>query len=179
MRCSFILGLAVLLAALPAAAEPEPQDLFAPALYAGVSFGGTGAAREPRMGLRLDGARLPAGPSSPALMQWELRPGGAELAVAGRTLLATRAPAPGYAKTGESSDGAGGAVALGVLGTAAVVGLVAWGLEEAFEDFGEGMGEAMVDGMFGPADDGGDGGSSSDEPTCTGIELGDDCIGGG
>jgi hypothetical protein len=177
MRCSFILGLSVLLASLPVAAEPEPQDLFAPALYAGVSFGGAGGASEPRVGLRLDGARLPAGASAPALMQWELRPAGAQLAVAGRTLLATGAPAPGYAESGEPPSRAGGAIAAGLLGTAAVVGVVAWALGEFSEDFGEAFGEAVVEG-FTPQDSGSSDDGSDDKPTCTGIELGEECLGG-
>lgn len=177
MHRSFILGLSVLLASLPAAAAPEPQDLFAPALYAGVSFGGTGGAREPRLGLRLDGARLPAGASTPALMQWELRPAGAQLAVAGQTLLATGALAPGYAESDQPPSRAGGAMAAGLLGTAAVVGVVAWALGEFSEDFGEALGGAVVEG-FTPQDSGSGNGGSGDQPTCTGIELGEECLGG-
>ena len=176
MRHSLILGLSALLASLPAAALPEPDELFTPALYASVSFGGAAGAHDPRLGLRLDGARLPALAGAPALMQWELRPGGAALAIAGQTLVAPGSRAPGYAE-GERS-GAGRAIGIGLLGTAAVVAVVAWALDEAFdEDFGNALAEAMVEETFGVGVE--DGGEESDPPPCTGVEVGDACVGGG
>lgn len=175
MRHSLILGLSALLASLPAAALPEPDELFTPTVYAGVSFGGAGGADDHRLGLRLDGARLPALADAPALMQWELRPGGAALAIAGQTLVAPGSRAPGYAE-GERG-GAGPAIALGLLGTAAVVGAVAWALDEAFdEDFGDALAGAMVEETFGAEVE--DGGEESDPPPCTGVEVGDACVGG-
>lgn len=176
MRHSLVVALLALLASSPATALPEPDDLFTPALYAGVSFGGASGAREPRLGLRLDGARLPAGAGAPALLHWELRPAGAALAVAGQTVVAPGGRAPGYAESQRSR--AGPAIAIGVLGTAAVVGVVAWALDETFdEDFGDALAEAMVEEAFGAEVE--DGGEESDPPPCTGVEVGDACVGGG
>lgn len=179
MRLSItILGLSALLAALPAAAQPEPEELFTPALYAGLTFGGASGVREPRLGLRLDSTRAPAGVATPALMQWELRPGHTELAVAGRTLLATGGQAPGYAE-GESKEEGGNRatsiVAVSLLGTAAVVGVVVWAVDDYFDDgFGDEVAAAVIEEGF---NSGGE--EESDPPPCTGVAVGEECIGGG
>ena len=174
MRFSFILGLSAVLASLPAAAEPQPEDLLVPAVYAGLSFGGAGGAREPLLGLRLDAARIPATVGAPALMQWELRPGRSELAVAGLPVLAFS----GVAATGEG-DGAqpGGAsriVGASLLGTAALIGVAGWAVGQIFEGFGDDVGQAMAEEMFAAGSEGG----SGDEPPCSGVEVADNCVGG-
>ena len=55
---------------------------------------------------------------------------------------------------------------------------MAWAADEMFEDFGEAFGDAVVEG-FTPQDSGSSEDGSGDPPTCTGIELGEECLGGG
>ena len=56
--------------------------------------------------------------------------------------------------------------------------MVAWALDEAFdEDFGDALAEAMVEEAF--TAEGEDGSEESDPPPCTGVEVGDACVGGG
>lgn len=176
----------VILACLgPAAALAEDQPRLQPGLTIEIPFGGVrGAPIDPRLSARLDYRAGPEGALAlPAMVQWRLDSRRSAVEFMGLPLVQSA----GY-RVDADDAGNGGKVAktvgFSVTGGLVMAGLAAWalieGLEGFGEAFGEGMGEAVVETVApGEEGTGEEGSGSGDPPPCTGVQVGEECVGGG
>jgi hypothetical protein len=152
-----------------------------PGIHLEIPFGGPRALpAAPRLTARLDYRAVPVGASPmPALLQWQLTGERSAVELFGVPLV----EGTGYRVNADADTGTKvqKAVGIGVGATLVVGGLAVWALSEALGSFGEDFGEAMgesIGGSMGEAMSGEGSEEGSEPEPCSGIEVGEDCVGG-
>lgn len=177
----FAIALLAGLVSSAALAADEPR--LEPGLYVQIPFGGARhAPADAHLSARLDYRTGPGGSfATPPVMQWRLDGRRSAVELLGLPVV------EGLGYRLEATDDGGGnkaakAVGFSVGGTLVVGGLVVWAASEALESFGEafgeGVAEAVVDGMA-PAEEEEGTDDAGETPACGGVQVGDECLGGG
>ena len=174
MLRSYVLTLACLAGLAGPAAHATDEPRLEPGLYVEIPFGGARAAAPgPQLSARLDyhHARLAA---APAVLEWRLDGQRSAVAFMGLPLAAGL----GYRvdANGDSGGTVARAVGISAGATLLVGGLAAWALSAALESFGDDVGTAVAENMFGPGEEGGGDDTGTPSEPCTGVQVGDECV---